>query len=158
MDDNFDFEFESVFETICRTFDRIGYTYEADEESQTIISAVKGDDIPMPVRFVVRPDREIVMLYSVLPFDINPENRMEVALALTVINNNLIDGSFDYDITEGKIVYRMTACYRDSVLGTGLFEYMLSITLSTVDDFNDKLFMLNEGIMDFDQFMRSLQN
>ena len=53
---------------------------------------------------------------------------------------NLPVCSFDYNIRDGSITFRMTASYRESVIGEGLFNYMIDCAAATVDEFNDKLY------------------
>ncbi len=144
---------QNVCDTICSMLDSKNYTYECELDSFEVNTGVKGKDIPMPIRFVVQPERQMVSVYSPLPFEIKEDKRIDIAMCLTVVNNHLVDGSFDCDLNRGRIAYRATACYIESEIGEGLFEYMLSMVATTVDEYNDKLFMVSQGVMDFEQFV-----
>lgn len=147
---------QKVYDTICSMLDAKDFNYESEIGSLEIETGIKGKDIPMPIKYVVHPERQIVSIYSPLPFDIDEDKRVDIALCLTVVNNHLVDGSFDYDLAKGHIAYRATACYIDSEIGENLFDYMLTMVATTVDEYNDKLYMVNQGLMDFDQFISSL--
>ncbi len=147
---------QNVYETICAMFDQKGYHYERHDDDHFITCTVTGDDLPMDIIFVVRDERQIVQLISPMPFKIPEDKRVDTALALTAINDNLIDGSFDFDMSEGRVSFRLTASYIESILSKDLFEYMLMVSATTVDEYNDKLFMMAKGMLSFDQFIENM--
>lgn len=147
---------QSVYETICAMFDDKGFTYERHDDDLVITCVVGGEDIPMEIIFAVHDDRQIVQLISPMPFRIPEDKRIDVALAATVVNDRLIDGSFDFDLNEGRIAFRLTASYIESILGKELFEYMLMVSASTIDEYNDKFLMVGKGMMSFEQFVESM--
>ena len=65
----------------------------------------------------------------------------------------MVDGNFDYDISDGSIVFRLTAFYRGSKIGKGLFHYLIDCTCATVDDYNDKFLALNNGTLTLEAFI-----
>lgn len=146
---------QTVYETICKMFDEKGFHYERHEEDHVITCQVRGDDLPMDILFAVHDDRQIVQLLSPMPFTVPEDKRMDIALAITVINDRLVDGSFDFDLSKGRITFRQTASYIESILGKELFEYMLMVSASTVDEYNDKFLMIAKGMISFEQFLES---
>lgn len=146
---------QTMYETICEMFDDRGFHYERRDEDHIINCTVNGEDIPMDIIFHVRDERQIVQLISPMPFRVPEEKRMDVALAILVINDLLIDGSFDYDVTTGRIAFRLTACYIDSILGKGLFDYMLGVSAATIDEYNDKFLMIGKGMLPVEDFIEN---
>lgn len=146
---------QNVYDTICKMFDEKGFHYKRFDEDLAINCTVRGDDIPMELIFMVRADRQIVQLHSPMPFTVPEDKRVDIALATTVVNNMLIDGSFDFDFSKGKISFRLTASYIESILGKELFEYMLMVSAATIDEYNDKFMMMAKGMMSFEQFLNS---
>ena len=63
-----------------------------------------------------------------------------------------IDGSFDYNYKTGKMTFRMTAVYLDSLFSKGLFAYMLACAFYTVDKYNDKFLMIAKGFLPIEDF------
>ena len=82
-------------------------------------------------------------------------NEYEIDSDISVINNNLVDGCFDYDLSDGTIIFRMTNSYLESEVSRELFEYMLFLSFTTVDEYNDKLMMLSKGLISLAQFLES---
>lgn len=146
---------QKVYDTICKMFDEKGYHYERHDDDLVITCQVRGDDLPMDILFAVRYDRQIVQLLSPMPFTVPEDKRMDIAIASTVVNERLIDGSFDFNLANGKISFRQTASYIESILGEKLFEYMLMVSAATIDEYNDKFFMIAKGQVSLEQFLEN---
>ena len=128
-------------------------SYEKEEEKLLVHFGVNGDDIPMQFILVVDEDRQLIRLMSPLPFNMSEEKRMDGAIATCVASFGMADGSFDYDLTDGQIVFRMTASFRGSIIGDGLFQYMISCACAMVDKYNDQFLAINKGVMSINDFI-----
>ena len=144
---------KEVFDVLVRMLDTRDWKYEKHEEKLLIKSGIKGDDLPVEFIVVVKPRNEVVQFISMLPFNMPEDKRVDGAIAVCAANYGLVDGSFDYDLRDGEIIFRMTSSYRDSKLSEDLFEYMIMVAASTVDQYNDKFFMLAKGMMSVQQFL-----
>lgn len=144
-----------TFDTMCRMLDKRDWRYEKHEDQLTIKSGVKGDDLPIEFIIRVNPNNQIVSFISWLPFKVDESKRIDVALATCVVNYRLADGSFDYDLSDGEILFRLTSSFRDSVIGEEMFEYMLMVSASTIDIYNDRFFMIAKGVMSLQEFIES---
>ena len=129
---------QEVYESLCKSLDSIDWKYEKEPEKLTVVSSATGDDFPMGFIMRVNPRNEVVSFISWLPFDVPEDKRVDIAIAVCVANYGLVDGSFDYDIADGTITFRLTSSYKESVLGEELFKYMLGVSTATVDEYNDK--------------------
>lgn len=146
---------KEVYATLCAALDKRKWHYEKDEENLVVHFGVGGDDIPMSFIIAVDAERQLVRVMSPLPFKFSEDKRMDGAIATCVASFGLADGSFDYDITTGMVVFRMTATYRESKLGDGLFQYMISCSSVMVDEFNDKFLAIDKGLMSIGDFIAS---
>lgn len=144
-----------TFATLCSMLDNKGWHYEKKEDELLIKSGAKGDDLPIDFIMTVDPQSEIVTFLSLLPFKADEDKRIDMALAVCVANYGLKDGSFDYKVEDGSIIFRLTSSYRGSTLSEDLFEYMLMVSATTVDEYNDKFFMISKGAMSIQQFIES---
>ena len=62
-----------------------------------------------------------------------------------------------FDSKEGIVIYRVTNCFNDCTVETGgIFMELIRILLRSVDDYNDKLFMLSKGMLNFSEFMEEI--
>ena len=144
---------KQVFDTLTDMLDSIGWTYDTDEEKLMVRSGVKGDDLPIDFVVMVRPKQEVVQFLSALPFKMPQDKRVDGAIAICVANYAMIDGSFDYDLSDGQIVFRLTSSYRNSDIGMELFKYMIMVSAGTIDKYNDRFFMLSKGMLTIQQFI-----
>ena len=145
-----------AFDTLCDMLDEREWKYDKDEDNFRIESGASGEDLPMPIRIDVDPERDLITLLSHMTFDIPEDKRVEMALAVSAINYMLVDGSFDYDVINGTLVFRMTSSYKESLVGKELFAYMLYVSCNTVDNYNDKLMLLAKGKLTLKAFVDSI--
>ena len=146
-----------VYQTLCDAIDARGWRYQKEEEKMLVHFGVSGDDIPMRFVIVVDAERQLIRLMSPLDFKICEAKRMEGAIATCVASYGLADGSFDYDLSDGTIVFRMTASFRESVIGEGLFQYMISCACSMVDEYNEQFLAIDKGMMSITDFIEKNQ-
>ena len=100
----------------------------------------------------VDDDRQLVRVVSPMPFEMSENKRIEGAIATCAATYTLADGSFDYDLMRGKIYFRLTSSYRGCDIGEGMLDYMVDVSLSTIDRYNDKFMALNKGYINVTDF------
>ena len=142
-----------VFQTLCDNLEAHHWKYKKDEDELTIECGVQGEDLPMDITIEVDEGRQLVLLLSHQPFVAPEDKRIEMAVAVSVVNNRLVDGCFDYDIRNGHMFFRMVCTFRDSILGDDLFSYLIGCSCQTIDEFNDKFMMLSTGLIDVEKFI-----
>lgn len=144
---------KQVYQTLCNAIERREWSFGKDEENLVVHFGVSGEDIPMKFILVVDAQRQLVRLMSPMPFKMSEAKRMEGAIATCVASYGMADGSFDYDLSDGEIVFRMTASFRESLIGEGLFQYMISCSCAMVDQYNDRFFALDKGLLSLADFI-----
>ena len=147
-----------VFDTLCQALESFNYRYQKNEDELVVKFGVIGDDLPMNFIVKIDDERELVSLFSALPVRFKNDKRVEGSIATNAVNYLLADGSFDYDLRDGEVTFRMTSSYRDSMIGTEMLKYMIDISIQTVDRYNDKLFLVNQGILDFEDFIKQIND
>ena len=141
-----------IYGDICDVLDAKGWNYTKREDSLAIVLSVRGNDLEMDLLIRVDSERQLVSIVSPMPFAMSDEKRIDGAIATCAATYKLADGSFDYDVTSGKIYFRLTSTYRGCDIGEGLLEYMVDVSLSTIDVYNDKFMALNKGYIDIKSF------
>ena len=143
---------KKVFEDLCNSLDIRHWDYEKYDEALAVAFMAGGEDIPMSFIVMVDPAHQIIRLVSRLPFTVPEDKRVDVAIATCAASYALTDGNFDFDIEKGIVSFRLTASFRESDIGDGLFEYLVMFSGLVVDRFNDKFLALCKGIIDVDVF------
>lgn len=144
---------KQVYQTLCEAIERREWNFGKDEEKLLVYFGVSGDDIPMELILIVDAERQLIRLMSPMPFKMSESKRMEGAIATCAASFVMADGNFDYDLSDGTIVFRMTASFRESLIGEGLFQYMISCSCAMVDKYNDQFLALDKGIMSITDFI-----
>lgn len=142
-----------VYQALCNAIERRNWQYNKEEDKLLVHFSVNGEDIPMLFVLIVDVERQLVCLMSPMPFKMSEEKRVEGAIATCVASYGMADGSFDYDLPVGKIAFRMTASFRDSVIGEELLQYMISCSCAMVDKYNDLFLALDKGIISIADFV-----
>jgi len=143
---------KNVYQTLCQALDHRNWKYRKEEDDLVVVFDVSGDDFPMSFVIAVDAERQLIRLQSKLPVTMSEDNRLLGAAAACIAGYYLVDGNFDYDISSGTIHFRMTACFRESIIGEELFAYLIDCACGTIDNYNDKFFMLNKGLIDLKKF------
>lgn len=153
---NSSLEAKVTYDTICQALDAHELKYSKDEEDLTVFCSAKGEDFPMDVVIRVNERNDTVSMHSRLPIVFDEDKRLDAAIIVSVINNKLMCGSFDLNIKEGKIYFRLTNGYVGSRLDPEVFSFMLACSFHTIDEYNDKLFMFGKGMISVEQLISAL--
>lgn len=144
---------EMLYESLCNTLDCYGWNYDRNDEARAICCGVQGDDIPIELTMYIDAQRELIRLVSHIPAFVPEDKRIDLAVAVSIANNKLVDGCFDLDLNTGDIFFHMAATFRDSVIGDEVFAYMLICAEQTIDVYNDRFLMLAKGLLSLEQFV-----
>ena len=147
-----------VFNNICGAFDDMDYSYEKNEEDLSVTCTARGDDLPLEVHIFVHPEAKVVLLASPLPFEVSESSRIDMAVAAAATTFKLISGSFDFDLKDGHLYFRMTNSYRGSTISRKLFMDMFLVSCFTIDKYNEKLFMLSQGMLSLDKYLDTIND
>lgn len=148
-----------VYDQIGRVLEKRNWHFSKREvQGQLIIDLeVNGDDIPLQMVLIVDPGRQMIKVWSPFLFKMSEDKRMDGAIAACVASYGLVDGSFDYDISNGKIMFRLTASFIGSTVSDAMIEYLVDISCSIVDAYNDKFFALEKGMLSISEFVEAFQ-
>ena len=142
-----------VYELFKKHLQDNKFRFDERPEELIISLTVHGDDLPQPTIIRVMDDRDLVQVLSPIPSKIPEDKRIDAAVAVSVANYGIVNGSFDYDMSDGEIRFRVTQSYKDMELSEECVRYILSIAFHTTDKYNDRFFMLGKGMMTLEQFI-----
>ncbi len=144
-----------VYETLCGFIEKRNWQFGKNEEELLVHFGISGKDVPMHFVLFVDAERQLIRLSSPLPFKMIEEKRTEGAVAACVASYGMVDGSFDYDLEDGTVAFRMTASFKESLIGEGLFGYMIDCSAATVEKYNDKFLAIDTGELEITDFIAS---
>ena len=145
---------KAVYDTLCNMLTENKWHYEGDEDNFVITCGAQGEDLPIKLTIRIDPERLLISIISPMPFTVPEDKRIDMALAVSIANYGLVDGSFDYSFANGNIYFRMTSSFMDSLIGKELFDYMVFVSCGTIDRFNDKFLMIIKDKMTLDELVK----
>ena len=144
---------QRVFKALCENLDSHKWKYEKDDSELKVTCIAQGNDLPVEIMITADSDRQLILFLSRLPFIVPEDKRVDIALAVSAINNKLVDGSFDYNYRNGVLLFRMTSSFIESEIGSEMFTYMIMIACITIDEYNDKLLKICGGDLSIEDFL-----
>ena len=148
---------QAVYKSLCEMLDERDWHYEKYEEDLSIKCGAQGEDLPMEIVIEVDKERQLVSLFSKMPFNVGENRRAALAVAVSQANNGMVDGNFDFDYLNGRIYFRMTSSYRESLISKALLEYMLMCSCATIDEYNDKFLIVAKNEMSIDEILEYIK-
>lgn len=145
-----------VFAELCAAIDARDWHYEKDEDNLSVRFGVTGADLPMKFMIAVDAKRQVVRLLSPFTSVFPEDRRVEGAVAACAMTYPLANGSFDFDVQSGTCWFRQTASFRESKIGGGLLQNMISYTCAAVDLYNDRIDALVKGELSLREFLESI--
>ena len=142
-----------AYATIIAMMDSENLKYSRDDENLRIELGFNTDDLDVNMKFVVDTERDLVRIFSFLPFKFPEDKRVEGAVATCVANHGMVNGSFDYDFSDGELLFKCVDSYRGGTFSQETAKYMMNIVLGTVDNYNDRFFALAKGLMTLSDFV-----
>ncbi|MBR2480911.1 MAG: YbjN domain-containing protein [Clostridia bacterium] len=156
MDDKVIKKSKSIYNSIAEYLDEINWEYDRNDNELCIHTGVGSNDLPINFFISVLPKSEIILFYSYFPFKVPQAKYVDVAIAICAINDGLLYGNIDFDMEKGALSFRMTTCFSNSLISKSVFNQMMQIGISTIDDYNDLIFDFVEGKMSLDNLLKAI--
>lgn len=145
---------KKAFQTAIQAFDSLNWHYDRDDENQIISCSVSGDDLSIKIFYKVIPEREIMYVKSAMPFNVREDKRMELCVAVAIANYTMLNGSFELDLSDGYLGFKIVTPFYGMTPTVELCKYMINLTCNMVDIFNDKFLALMNGTMSLNDFRK----
>ena len=143
-----------TYKAVLDWFEDNDVTFDRDDSEMCVSSYFTGEDLKMNYTVRVNPEREVLTYESPMPFTVPKEKAVNMAFAVAAINERLANGCFLYDMNADSVRFKMTTCFTGaSVVTEEMIAYMIITSTGTVEEYNDKLFLLTKGILDYTDFI-----
>jgi hypothetical protein len=130
---------DSLLGDLKRVFAENGWPYSEVAGAPVLLSELSGPEGSWDFYAQAVEDRDLVLLYSIVPQRVPAERRLEVSEFLTRANHGLADGNFELDFEDGEVRFKSVLhvpAELDGLLvrrvvrlnGTALETYLPSIT------------------------------
>lgn len=144
---------QKIYKDMVKALKAKKWNFFEKEEELSILSQYEGDDLTINYIISLDVEREVIQYLSPLPFKIHEDLRNDAAVAVCAANYGLVNGSFDFDIRDGEIRFRLTTSYCDCELGKEFFFDMMATAVLTTDKYNHLFMKFNNGDMTLQEFI-----
>ena len=149
-------EAKALFGTLCQALDEMQWHYDRDDENLVIETSARGDSLTIKLRMRINADRSVMYLKSPLPFNVKENKRDLLAKAICYANYQMLNGSFEYDQSDGYVAFKVVVPFMDSLIGKSVCNYMIMLSCRMVDTFCEQFLMLSNGEIDYEQFCQRI--
>lgn len=145
-------EAKSMYRTLCQTLDNMKWHYNKEEEKLVVRTSAVGDDLSMKLYMKVDADRSVMYLKSGMPFEV-PASRIDtIGKAVLMANWAMLNGSFEMDLSDGYIAFKVVIPFMESIISERACNYMINLSCRMIDLFNDKFQAVAENKMTLAEF------
>ena len=145
-------EAKALYKTLCSTLDHMQWKYNCEEDEFVVRTSAIGDDLSMKLMMKIDAERQVMYLKSPMPFAIHENVRDVMGKAVLIANYSMLNGSFEFDFSDGYLAFKMVVPYMQSIISEEVCKYMILLSCNMTDKFNDKFQALAEGRMNLAEF------
>ncbi|MCM1194771.1 MAG: YbjN domain-containing protein [Corallococcus sp.] len=145
-------EANTMYRTLCSALDNMQWRYEKAEDELVVRTSAVGKDLTMKLYIKVDSARSVMYLKSSMPFDVPAERIPDMAQAAIMANWSMLNGSFEMDMSDGYVAFKMVVPFMESLVSEKVCRYMISVSCDMIDKYNDKFLALTKGTMTLDEF------
>ena len=91
-------------------------------------------------------------LKSGMPYTVPQDKIDELCKAVIIANWAMLNGSFEMDVNDGYIAFKLIVPFMESIVSEKVCRYMINLSCDMVDRFNDKFQKLADSRMTLDEF------
>lgn len=141
-----------VYNTLCSTLDNMKWTYNKEEDNLVVRTSAVGNDLTMKLYMKIDADRSVMYLKSGMPFSVPSDSLDNVAKAVIMANWAMLNGSFEMDLSDGYIAFKVVVPFMESIISEKVCHYMINMSCRMIDTFNDKFQKIAQGNMNLAEF------
>ncbi len=145
-----------VYETVCRTLDNMDLKYDRYDDDLIVTLGHQGKDMQHNFMVRVNAEKSALSVLERMPFKIDSEHLLDICVAICAINKDLICGGFSYNFGE-NLYFEISQFYNDIEVSEELVKRVIMTHVMTVEEYDDKLFSLNKGHIEIEDFLAELE-
>ena len=146
---------KDIFNRFCEYLKANDCRFNRDDEKLVAFFLVKSDNIDVKFLAVTEAEKETLRIMAMLPVNFGSGKRIDGAMVTTIASSGMANGSFDYDINNGSVMFRMTQSFMDSKIDSAVFDYMIDCSMMTIAEYYGKFLAVSEGKMTVPEFLKA---
>ena len=146
---------KEIFDGFCEYLKSNDCRFNKDDENLVAFFIIKSDNIE--IKFIVKAEvnRETLRIMAMLPVNFGSGKRIDGAMVTTIATSGMANGSFDYDISSGNVMFKIAESYMGSKISPAVYDYMVDCAMMTIAEYYGKFLAVSEGKMTVPEFMKA---
>jgi hypothetical protein len=143
----------NAYGCVTLTLEARNLKFEKYDDELVVRCGFDTDTFPLDLTIYTLAEEEAILILSKLPFEFPEERGLECAFAVSAINCNLKQGSFDYNFIDREIRFRLSTSYCGTDVHLDLCNHLINYSAQTIKKYSDLLYLLATEALTFEQFM-----
>lgn len=146
---------KEIFDGFCEYLKSNDCRFNKDDENLVAFFIIKSDNIE--IKFIAKAEvnRETFRIMAMLPVNFGSGKRIDGAMVTTIATSGMANGSFDYDISSGNVMFKIAESYMGSKISPAVYDYMVDCAMMTIAEYYGKFLAVSEGKMTVPEFMKA---
>ena len=146
---------KEIFDGFCEYLKSNDCRFNKDDENLVAFFIIKSDNIE--IKFIAKAEvnRETLRIMAMLPVNFGSGKRIDGAMVTTIATSGMANGSFDYDISSGNVMFKIAESYMGSKISPAVYDYMVDCAMMTIAEYYGKFLAVSEGKMTVPEFMNA---
>lgn len=146
---------KEIFDGFCEYLKSNDCRFNKDDENLVAFFIIKSDNIE--IKFIAKAEvnRETLRIMAMLPVNFGSGKRIDGAMVTTIATSGMANGSFDYDISSGNVMFKIAESYMGSKISPTVYDYMVDCAMMTIAEYYGKFLAVSEGKMTVPEFMKA---
>lgn len=136
-----DFAAKRLFDICKRILGEIGEIVSDKPEEYHLEADIEAEPFDVHLKIEVKNENGFVSILSVLPYEVPKERSAKFAQFITNLNyEKFYLGTFDYSPERGKVVFRVSVIFRESIISEETLDEVIKYAVAAVIDNNEEIF------------------
>lgn len=151
-------EAEKINKMFMEFLKKDGWFCRGTRHDDNLLIIASPKNVEPKMDFIIRIDSEekVIFVTTKLPFVMNHDKLLEGSIAINIINIELIDGSFDYDVYSGIIHFRIAYFWGGIGISDEVFSHLMGCCFFAIDGYSDKLQLISNGLLEVADLQKRL--
>ena len=135
----------NVFAQVIDYLDSVEFSYDLFEGESALQVIFQGDNGEWICCAYVDEEIKQLCFYSVIPFSISQQQRMNIAEFITRANYGMAAGHFELDFDDGELRYKTSTEFEENHVAKTIIHRMFYVNVFTMDYYLPLITAINNG-------------
>jgi hypothetical protein len=149
-------EASQVYRTLKLMLEISDLRFEKYDDELVLRCGFDTDTQPVDLTIYVRAKEQVILTLSHIPCKFSDDKRVEGAIATSLVNYDLSEGSFDYNFLDGEIRFKHSLTFCGMTILPEFVSHLLQYSVETVNKYRDLFCKLADAEITLNKFLEQI--